>query len=170
MKLDPFVAEILLMENIDHFTTSDIRTGYILLKKDNTLDSASTRRFIYSELLKLVKKGWLKKVISKKKELTSFIKTDLIDFTVLREISNKKVVSSENVSASKLDALKKRLTACKNDFLICVGEYEAYEEISAEMPEFNSDIQSEYNLLCERQTKLLGKIKRFEIFINQHKT
>ena len=60
MKLDPFVAQIIVVANFNHFTTSDVRLAYLALKNDPSLESSTIRRKIYAELLKLVKKGWLK--------------------------------------------------------------------------------------------------------------
>ena len=75
MKIDPFVAQIIVAKNFDHFTTSDVRSAYLALKNDSTLDPSTVRRKIYAELLKFVKKSWLKIVTSKKKGLTRFNKT-----------------------------------------------------------------------------------------------
>tara|TARA_R110002050_G_C8816209_1_gene504027 strand:+ start:290 stop:532 length:243 start_codon:yes stop_codon:yes gene_type:complete len=74
LKFDPFVAQIIVAKNFDHFTTGDVRSSYLALKNDPSLNSSSVRRKIYAELLKLVKKGWLKKLVSNKKGLTSFSK------------------------------------------------------------------------------------------------
>jgi hypothetical protein len=70
MKLDPFVAQIIVAKNFDHFTTSDVRSAYIALKNDSTLEPSTIRRKIYAELLKLVKRGWLNKSKAKNKGLT----------------------------------------------------------------------------------------------------
>jgi hypothetical protein len=73
--LDPFIAQIILKKNFDNFSTNDVRSIYLALKSDASLDPSIIRRKIYSELLKLVKKGWLKKIITEQKGLTRFKKT-----------------------------------------------------------------------------------------------
>ena len=79
MKLNNLVAQIVVAPNFDHFSTVEVRSAYLALNKDKSIDPTNARRFVYTELLKLVKKGWLKKSISKKKEITSFIKTEMFD-------------------------------------------------------------------------------------------
>ncbi|MFT6345278.1 MAG: hypothetical protein ACJAWQ_002360 [Paraglaciecola sp.] len=83
MKIDPFVAQIIVAINFDHFTTSDVRSAYMALKKDPSLEPSNVRRKIYAELLKLVKKGWLKKSIPKNKGPTRFSKTDYFDVNTM---------------------------------------------------------------------------------------
>jgi hypothetical protein len=56
MKIDPFVAQIIVAKNFDHLTTSDVRSAYRTLKSDYSLDPSTVRRKIYTKLLKLVKK------------------------------------------------------------------------------------------------------------------
>ena len=55
MKLDIFVAQIITAPNVDHFTTSDVRSAYIALKNDPSIDPIVIRRKVYAELLKLEK-------------------------------------------------------------------------------------------------------------------
>ena len=51
--LDPVVAQVIEAGNFDNFTTSDVRSAFLALKKDPKLDPSNVRRMIYSELLKL---------------------------------------------------------------------------------------------------------------------
>ncbi|HBY87762.1 MAG TPA: hypothetical protein DEO86_18055 [Colwellia sp.] len=56
MKLDAFVAQVIVITNFNHFTTSDVRSAYLVLKSEPTVEPSTVRRKIYGELLKLVKK------------------------------------------------------------------------------------------------------------------
>jgi hypothetical protein len=60
MKLEPFVAQIIVTKNFDLFATSNVRSAYLALKNDPLLEFSNVRRKIYGEILKWVKKGWLK--------------------------------------------------------------------------------------------------------------
>ena len=84
MKLDPTVKRILSMPNIDNFSAVEIRTAYLVLNNDQSLDPSDARRFIYSEFVKLVNKGWLKKTISQKKGITRYTRTDLFGSNALK--------------------------------------------------------------------------------------
>ena len=44
MKIDDFVAKIIKAPNFDNFTTSDVRSSYIALKNDPSLDPIVVRR------------------------------------------------------------------------------------------------------------------------------
>ncbi|WP_058374937.1 hypothetical protein [Pseudoalteromonas translucida] len=61
LKIDVLVVQIIVAPNFDNFTTSEVRSSYITLKNDDSLDPVKLRKKLYAELLKLVKKGWLKR-------------------------------------------------------------------------------------------------------------
>ena len=94
MKLDRLLVQIISAPNFDHFSAVELRAAYITLHSDKNLVPSAARRFVYAELVKLVKNGWLRKTITKKKEITNFIKTDLFDADKLtfecKEDSNEK--------------------------------------------------------------------------------
>jgi len=169
MKLDPFVAQIIVAKNFDHFTTSDVRSAYLALKSDSTLDPSTVRRKIYAELLKLVKKGWLKRVISKKKGLTRFSKTKGFDvkaiiLKVKRESSNP--LEKHN---DKQGQLFGKLNHYKAELLLNIGESEAYKELYSEFPELVDEIQPQYNKARDNNTRILGKIRAIEGLLKQDK-
>lgn len=85
MKLDPFVAQIIVAKTFDHFTTSDVRSAYLVLKNEPSLKPADVRRKIYAELLKLVKKGWLTKLKPTYKGFVRFNKTKNFDEDEIRK-------------------------------------------------------------------------------------
>ena len=86
MKIDPLVAQIIVATNFDHFTTSDVRSAYFALKSDPSLEPSNVRRKIYAELLKLVKKDWLKKSKFKNKIFCFLIKINnfyMVNFKII---------------------------------------------------------------------------------------
>jgi hypothetical protein len=169
LKLDVFVAQIIKAPNIDHFTTSDIRSAYLVLKSDPTLDPVVLRRQIYAELLKLVKKGWLKKLISKKKGLTRFSKTESFDVKV---IASKVKFESTNLikkHENKQGQLLGKLNLYKAELLLNMGESEAYKELYSEFPELVDEIQPQYNKARDNNTRILGKIRAIEGLLAQDK-
>lgn len=162
MKLDPLVAQIIVAVNFNHFTTSDVRSAYLALKNDPSIDSSSTRRKIYAELLKLVKKGWLKKLVSNKKGLTSFSKTELFNVEeITSKIKTEKTTSTKN-SNKKQEQLLDKLNLYKAELLLNMGESEAYKELYSEFPELVDEIQPKFNKARDNNTKILGKIRAIE--------
>ena len=74
LKINVLVAQIIKAPNFDNFTTSDVRSSYITLKNDPSLDRVIVRKKLYAELLKLVKKGWLNKKVQEEKVLPVLVK------------------------------------------------------------------------------------------------
>jgi hypothetical protein len=165
--LDPFVAQIIEAVNFDKFTTSDVRSAYFALKKEPTLDSAVVRRMIYAELMKLVKRGWLEKNISKQKGQTRFKKTVHFDAKSLPVKPMALIRISDDYSIDEHKKLIAKLNDYKSELLLSLGESEAYKEIYQELPDLAEELQPKYNLARENSTKLLGKIKAIEAIIEQ---
>lgn len=162
MKIDVLVAKIIKAPNFDNFTTSEVRSSYITLKNDDSLEPAQVRKKLYAELLKLVKKGWLNKKSSNIKGLTRFIKTDLFDANALTESTRSDVTIKPFPDDTKQNTLAAKLNLYKAELLLNIGETEAYKEIYSEFPELVDDIQPQYNVARDNNTKILGKIRAIE--------
>ncbi|PAJ74195.1 hypothetical protein CJF42_11960 [Pseudoalteromonas sp. NBT06-2] len=162
MKFDPLIAQIIVARNFDHFTTSDVRSAYIALKKDPSIDPIHVRRKIYSELLKLVKKGWLKKLISNKKGFTRFSKTEAFNVETITLKSKLEARNEMDELNNQRPKLLEKLNKYKAEMLLNIGESEAYKELYLEFPELVDEIQPKYNKARDNNTKVLGKIKAIE--------
>jgi hypothetical protein len=162
LKLDPVVAQIIVVESFDNFTTADVRTAYLALKNDISLEPTNVRRKVYAELLKLVKKNWLNKVIPNKKGFTRFSKTTLFDVKKLQ--LNAKHVTKNSITRidNKKEQLLDKLNIYKSELLLNMGESEAYKELYSEFPELIDEIQPKYNKARDNNTKILGKIRAIE--------
>ncbi|MFS1438875.1 hypothetical protein [Shewanella sp. 10N.286.48.A6] len=167
MKLDPIVAQIILVKNFDNFTTNDVRSAYFALKGDISLDPSIVRRKIYSELLKLVKKGWLKKIIPKQKGLTRFKKTVGFDVEAIALKVKSESTKSLKKPDGKQEQLLSKLNHYKAELLLNLGESEAYKELYSECPELVDEIQPQYNIARDNNTKILGKIRAIEGLLKQ---
>tara|TARA_B110000211_G_scaffold235033_1_gene308758 strand:+ start:18086 stop:18604 length:519 start_codon:yes stop_codon:yes gene_type:complete len=171
MRFDPLVVtQIINVANFDNFTTADVRSSYMALKNDPTLEPVKIRRRIYAELLKLVKKGWLKKKKSTANKLTRFSKTELFDSTTLAT----KQEPTEHVTKGLSDLTQKHLCTKLNNYkaelLLNIGETEAYKELYTEFPELIDEIQPQYNKARDNNTKILGKIRAIESLLKHDKS
>jgi hypothetical protein len=169
MKIDPLVAQIIVATNFDNFTTSDVRSAYLALKNDYLLDPSIVRRKVYSELLKLVKKQWLKKSTSNTKRFTSFSKTKAFDVEQLSLKTNPEPINLTNNISDKQEQLLAKLNEYKAEMLLNIGESEAYKELYSEFPELVEDIQPQYNKARDNNTRILGKIRAIEGLLKQDK-
>ena len=125
---------------------------------------------MYTELLKLVKKGWLKKSVSKKKEITSFIKTEMFDPVAIAVNTKADVMNNEEPHFESTDKLNEtlvsRLNNYKNELLTGLGEADEYKRICEQFPNLQSKLQPKYNEVREHNSKLLGSIKAVENLIS----
>lgn len=167
MKLDPLVAQIIVAKRFDHFSTSDVRSAYLVLKNDPSLDPSNVRKSIYAELLKLVKKGWLTKLVSKQKGFTKFHKTELFDIDFLNSLTQNTAVNSKLHLDNTQEKLLSKLKHYKADLLLNIGESEAYKELYSEFPELVDELQTQYNNARDNNTKILGKIRAIEGLLKQ---
>ncbi|WP_166370290.1 hypothetical protein [Psychromonas sp. SA13A] len=174
MVFDQYIGKILSFPNMDHFSAVEIRTAYLVLKNDEDTDKSDARRFVYSELLKLVNLGWLKKLVSTKKGITSYVKTDLFDVELLNiqtkyvAVDKAESVNTKNANTVS-DDLSNRLNGYKSDLLEGLGEAEEYKNLRNEFPKMHDSLLEKYNVVRERNARLLGKIKAIEILIKQQK-
>ena len=169
MKLNSLVAQIIVAPNFDHFSTVEVRSAYLALNEDKSIDPNDARRFVYTELLKLVNKGWLKKSVSKKKEITSFIKTEIFDPDAI-DVNPEKYVDKNKVADLMEtpplgETLTERLNHYKNELLTGFGEAEEYKRLCELFPKLKSKLQPRYNEVREHNSKLLGSIKAVENLI-----
>jgi len=168
LKLDPLVAQIIATTNCNHFTTSDVRSTYLVLKDDPSLKPTSVRRKIYAELLKLVRKGWLEKLIPKNnKGPTRFSKTTLFNAEQLQLKTEDEPTEVIKGIDKKMEQLLSKLNIYKADLLLNMGESEAYKELYLEFPELIDEIQPKYNKARDNNTRILGKIRAIEGLMDQ---
>jgi hypothetical protein len=168
MKLDETFKFIVSNPKLDHFSAIELRTAYLIVDTECTLSASETRRFIYAELVKLVNRGWLNKVTSKKKGITSYVKTELFNFNpkvVFPSKSLNRIVPIKTVSAGSMQELNCRLQDYKNDLLEGLGEADEYRALRNEFPHMHDELQPKYNGIRESNSRLLGKIKAIETLI-----
>jgi hypothetical protein len=166
LKIDVFVAQIIKAPNFDNFTTSDVRSSYITLSNDPSLDPMVVRRKLYAELLKLVKKGWLNKKSSGRKGSTRFSKTELFDPEYLDALQVNKP-TAKFFKEEKQKNLITKLNHYKAELLLNIGESEAYKELYSEFPELVEEIQPQFNKARDNNTRILGKIRAIEGLLEQ---
>ena len=158
--IDRQIGNILSLKNIDHFSAVEIRTAYIAIQRDEQLDPASVRRFVYEELLKLVKKGWLKKQTSNKKGVTRYIKTNLFEYDYFKGLTESTVDKSEVVGCelNYCQTLTTRLKEHNVELLEGLGEIELYLTLWEQHPTRKNNLKAKYIATQEKNHILKGKI------------
>jgi hypothetical protein len=162
--------QIIVLKNIDHFSAVEIRTAYLSIERDEQLDPASVRRFVYEELLKLVKRGWLTKRTSDKKGVTRYIKTNLFEYEYFKNSSN-----SDGEQQNKIDktnyslTLTTRLNLYNAELLESLGAIKEYLALKDLHPELHSPLKQRYMAVQENNHILKGKIAALNELIISNK-
>jgi hypothetical protein len=164
-KVTKIFFDILSMPNINHFSAVEIRTAYIAANKDCSLDPSVVRRNIYAELLKLVKKGWLKKQISKKRGIITYTKTEIFRPELLFEYIPIREIPKSTMTANIKNEFFEHLHTYKSKLLEGLGEAEEYKRLRQSFPEMHDVLQPKYNDVREFNSRLLGKIQALETII-----
>ncbi|MFY8284338.1 hypothetical protein AAEU31_12585 [Pseudoalteromonas sp. SSMSWG5] len=159
-ELDKTVIQILSMPNVNHFTATEIRTAYIAIKQDVELNPTVSRRFVYEELLKLTRRGWLIRNTTKKKGITHYTKSDLFDHAVLKEMvaamPNEEADERTPVSYSQM--LIQRLNQYNSALLEGLGAVKEYVALKEIYPDKYEDLKGRYMAVQESNHILKGKI------------
>ena len=172
MKLNRLLGQIISAPNFDHFSAVELRAAYITLHPDKNLDPSFARRFVYAEIVKLLKKRWLRKTVSKKKEIATFIKTELFNVNAItcKETNEESTDDTVHLLSKNIQKiLSERLNLYKSELLISYGESGEYKQLFNDFPNLHKLLQPQYNSAREHNSRLLGKIKAVENLINENK-
>jgi len=172
MKLNQLLAQVISAPNFNHFSAVELRAAYITLHYDKSIDPSDARRFVYTELVKLVKSGWLRKTVSKKKEITTYIKTNSFNSNEITYVHGEESNDDNeaNPSSSAIQySLQERLKKYKNELLVSYGESSEYKQLCNDIPDLYELLQPQYNNAREQNARLLGQIKAVENLINDCK-
>jgi len=172
MKINQLLAQIISAPNFDHFSAVELRAAYITLHHDKNMAPSAARRFVYAELIKLVKSGWLRKTVSKKKEITTYIKTSSFNSNEITYIHAEESNDNNEVNptfSTIQESLRERLKKYKNELLMSYGESSEYKQLCNDFPDLYELLQPQYNDAREQNARLLGQIKAVENLIHDGK-
>lgn len=159
-ELDKTVIQILSMPNVNNFTATEIRTAYIAIKQDVELNPTISRRFVYEELLKLTRRGWLLRSTTKKKGLTRYTKSDLFDHAILKEMVSPMHCEEKDANSpvSYAQMLIQRLNQYNSALLEGLGAVKEYVALKDIYPDQHDDLKGRYMAVQENNHILKGKI------------
>uniref|UniRef100_A0A7S9IZK6 Response regulator n=1 Tax=Shewanella eurypsychrophilus TaxID=2593656 RepID=A0A7S9IZK6_9GAMM len=162
IKINAQLNTILQDENFDNFHVTQLRDAY-LANSSVSQDLVQARKYIYRQILRLVKKGLLlkkgtknSKRVVQKSEL--FYKTNFIcQSTSEVKVNRAKAVTVGTNTA--IQQLENRLKESEVDLLTSIGESEEYMRLYQSFPEMKAHLESQYVQARENSSKLLGQIK-----------
>lgn len=157
MRLDPLLKSIISMKNIDRFSITEIRTAYIALLKDEEVDKGRLRQFIYDELNKLVKKGWLSKTTAHNKRESRFKKTGVFNVEELDEVSDSLEAKKLILNGEILVKTQATLNSINADLLESMGALDTLITMKQHYPQLGSELTKMIMLAKEQKHILKGK-------------
>ena len=163
MDLDSDLITIMSALEFNKFTVLELRSAYIAISKNKPLHKTEARRFVYRHILRLEKKGLLKRIDSKTTKITTYVKTDL--FHTVNFISKDCASHSEKASnVSSQTAVKElvdRLQRYNAELPSLIGEASEYKSLYAEYPQLKG-LQNNYNLARNKIRNIEGLITAVE--------
>lgn len=164
ISLDGVFITILTAPSFNNFTVLELRSAFMALS-NGELDKNKAQRVVYREVLKLQKKGLLKRTDSKSTKKTSYSKTDL--FHTAKLISKDGAFNSaskgsvDEINRAAVKDLTERLYRIKGELQTLIAESNGYKALYAEYPKLKG-IQQNYNRSRDNIRSLDGLVKSLE--------
>ncbi len=165
VKMNTYIVDIISREYFNYFTISELKNDYMNISLDNC--PIATRKYIYRQVLRLLKCGALIKKGKKNSHSATYQKTNLFNDICFIKISPKpllKLQSDFTQINSRTEyrfnnELEITLQEYKIDMMLLIGESEEYTRLLKTYPEMKYSLKAEYLNARNNSSKLLGKIK-----------
>jgi len=96
IKVDAGLNSILSRSDFDNFTVLELRDAYLKILDGNTTNKLEARLFVYRNLLRLLKRGFLKRIDAEDKRKTKYRKTEKFHELSLKNDERQNCVSKVN--------------------------------------------------------------------------
>lgn len=172
LRIQPALLRALQLLRQAPFTVALLTQTY--QKQENQAHSSpkAARQFIYRNMLRLLRDGWLEKLPAKGKGWPQYRTTDSFInslpphlLNIITDPSPKR--SAVSATPPAVNLLQRRLSQHKSDMLCAMGEAEEYSALCEEHPELRTQAQALYNQARDRSALLLGKVKALESLLAQ---
>lgn len=163
IKICTTLHTILQHESFDNFQIVHLRDAFIAASA-NDQNVIESYKFIYRQVVRLVKKGLLKKINKENEKTVIYQKTEqfyqVIFVTNERNGGTKPSSKFQDITDhDAIHLLKERLKESEIDLLTSIGESEEYMQLYKSFPEMKEHLEFMYMLARENSSKLLGQIK-----------
>lgn len=172
IKMDALLANILENETFDKFTVKKLKDEY-LHHSQETLCVNDVRKYVYRQIIRLVKLGLLIKIGAKNSHKITYKKTALFSeatfiFHSTQAVSDEKpppISNEKKTDPSSIKKLEKTLKEYKVDMMSAIGESEEYVRLFDAFPEMKEQLKEKYYSARDKSSKLLGNIKAIQAAI-----
>ncbi len=172
-KINALLKEILLDQSFDNFQVTQLRDAYLAMSSV-ILEPDEAHKYVYRQILRLVKNGLLLKHGTKYSKGIAYQKSKLFFETKFIEQKAKDRIDNDNTSSTgnnslAIQMLEERLKQSEVDLLTSIGESEEYMRLYDSFPEMKMHLQSQYLRARENSSKLLGQIKAIKSVLSHQR-
>lgn len=163
IKINAQLNAILQDENFDDFNVTQLRDAYLAMSS-TVEEPIEARKYVYRQILRLVKKGLLLKKGTKNSKTLVYQKSELFFFAKFIVKSTAVTIANQAkptaiITSNAIQQLEERLKESEVDLLTSIGESEEYMRLYQSFPEMKVHLESQYLQARENSSKLLGQIK-----------
>ncbi|WP_321529019.1 hypothetical protein [Sedimenticola selenatireducens] len=162
-------TELLILLNSDHFehfTAMELRDAYLEQGDHEEEDGKKVRQFIYRNIIKLEREGFLERLESAGNGKPRYQVTQRLKALYYEDNIGKPSNSAELDGVTR--SLQDKLHQYRVEMLTAIGEAEEYDAICRELPQIRGEIQDLYDQARDRCSKTLGRVRALEIIISNH--
>lgn len=174
-KLDRHVYKLLKDGDLQQFTTRSLRDAYAH-HLDRSANDVELWRYIYDQLQRLKRIGWVTQDPTKRKRDQVFHVADMPSAITLQLVEphfpsacgkTHGVIANvtsphkhpDGCSKQRLELLAKEI---RLDMLTALGEAERYKQLFTEMPTLKARVEDDYLEARDRSSRLLGHLRAVE--------
>lgn len=153
MKISAEMYKLLIERTMDGFSVVELRNEFIALK-DSYIDPDEARKKVYRQVLRFIKKGWLRNEGSGRQK--RYFQTDT--FKALHVEPKSENVDIEITSNHDYSVLVSERNQYKGELEIVLGEIDEYQSLNVRFPELEPKLITLLDEAKERSAYLLGKV------------
>lgn len=151
MKISAEMYKLLIERTLDGFSVIELRDEFIVLK-GSPIDPDEVRKKVYRQILRFIKKGWLRSEGSGRQK--RYFQTGTFkSLNVEPKSGNVDIDSSRDYSV-----LVSECNQCKGELEIVLGEIDEYQSLKARFPELEPKLITLLEEAKGRSAYLLGKV------------
>jgi hypothetical protein len=153
MKISTEMYNLLIERTMDGFSVIELRDEFIVLK-GSPIDPDEARKKVYRQILRFIKKGWLRSEGSGRQK--RYFQTDTFkSLNVEPKLGN---VDIDIYSSRDYSVLVSECNQCKGELEIVLGEIDEYLSLKARFPELEPKLITLLEEAKERSAYLLGRV------------
>tara|TARA_R110002033_G_scaffold122766_4_gene165305 strand:+ start:3941 stop:4537 length:597 start_codon:yes stop_codon:yes gene_type:complete len=188
MKTNPFVFDMrlhsIIRENqVDRFTTKQLRDAYAQRLGAVDYRLADVRRYVYEQIRRLVRVGWV--VLDEKRRsrdqvyhlqqmpenlVLQLVETGFEDSLKPKPKPKGAIARGQEAKGGRKESsgcdggvhLERLLKEIKLDFLSAMGEAERYKQLICDLPHIRPQVEANYLEARDRSSRLLGHLRAIE--------